>query len=84
MISTNPLLLLRAYLPRHFERCSWLSLYSVNFVMHKTYYWVVETDNEIDEYIAAASPTSNEEWESEVREKRRPKLSVCTVPGAGC
>eukprot|EP00903_Cladosiphon_okamuranus_P010566 g9992.t1 len=47
--------------------CSWLSLYSLNFVTHKTYYWSVETQNEIDEYVAAAEPSFNEAWASEFR-----------------
>lgn len=50
------------------QRCSWLSLYSINFVSHKTYYWSVETENQIDGYVAAANPPANEGWESEVRD----------------
>eukprot|EP00752_Nemacystus_decipiens_P003372 g3119.t1 len=49
------------------EWCSWLSLYSLNFVMHETYYWMVETENRIDDYITAANATSNEDWVSEFR-----------------
>lgn len=48
-------------------RCSWLSLYSLNFVMHKTYYWTVETDvNDIDDFIESANVASSEDWVSEV------------------
>lgn len=58
-----------------------MSLYSLNFVTHKTYYWIVETENEIDEYISAASPTSNEDWESEVKE---PETKLAMYPSMHC
>ncbi|CBN74605.1 expressed unknown protein [Ectocarpus siliculosus] len=47
------------------EWCSWMSLYSVNFVEHKTYYWAIETDNGMDEFIADADPDAFQDWLSE-------------------
>lgn len=43
-----------------------MSLYSVNFVSYMTYYWVIDTDNDIDEYVGSADVTAFEEWVSEV------------------
>ncbi|CAM9287000.1 unnamed protein product [Pylaiella littoralis] len=45
--------------------CSWLSLYSVAFVEHQTYYWAVEVEYDIDEFIANAETGTSERWISE-------------------
>lgn len=42
----------------------------MNFVGHMTYYWVVNTDNDIDEYVESADVSTFDDWVSEVIDDR--------------
>ena len=57
-------------------RCSWLPLYNLDFVSFKTYYFEVETKNDLHDYTGLADPDRLEDWIAEV--------SVSNVQAAGC
>lgn len=52
------------------QRCAWIPLHNIDFVSFTTYYWVVATDNTIDDYLANMDIDSEDEetWVAEVGE----------------